>query len=133
MIKPFIKILTYHIYFNRKNILFHIFKHNYNKCLLVIIIIINVHILKKYKREKKNHIILNFSVRCTGYRLVRCKILSFIHLWSILLASNKCLEKNKIFGPPTFKTNSILVLMKGFSCLDIPIGDRNFVLGRKFS
>ena len=35
IIKPCIKILTHHIFFNRKNILSHIYKHNHNKYLII--------------------------------------------------------------------------------------------------
>jgi hypothetical protein len=35
IIKHLIRILTYYIFFNRNNILFHIYKHNHNKCLIL--------------------------------------------------------------------------------------------------
>ena len=37
IIKHLIKILTHYIFFNRNkgNILFHIYKHNHNKCLIL--------------------------------------------------------------------------------------------------
>ncbi len=50
--------------------IYFIYKHNNNKCLLINITIINFYIQTKYKREKKNHIMLNFLVRCKGYQLV---------------------------------------------------------------
>jgi hypothetical protein len=52
------------------NRIYSIYKHNNNKCLLINITIINFYIYTKNKREKKNHIMLNFLVRCTGYQLV---------------------------------------------------------------
>ena len=35
IIKHLIRILTYYIFFNRNNILFNIYKHNHNKCLIL--------------------------------------------------------------------------------------------------
>ena len=53
------------------NRIYSIYKRNNNKCLLINITIINFYIYTKNKRDKKkNHIILNFLVRCTGYQLV---------------------------------------------------------------
>jgi hypothetical protein len=52
------------------NRIYSIYKHNNNKCLLINITIINFYIYTKNKREKKNYIMLNFFVRCTGYQLV---------------------------------------------------------------
>ncbi len=46
--------------------IYSIYKHNNNKCL---IIIINFHIYTKNKREK-SHMMLNFLVRLTGYQLL---------------------------------------------------------------
>ena len=70
-------IILIYIFLNRKNILFHIYKHNHNKCplldfilyinaiiinvfFLIIIIIINFHIQTKNKREKKSYYIKLF-------------------------------------------------------------------------
>ena len=56
-----------YLYINKINFFSNnIYRHNNNKFILIIIII------RQNIIEKKNHIILNFPVYYTGYRLVLC-------------------------------------------------------------
>jgi hypothetical protein len=62
IVKPSIRILTHHIFFNRKNILFHISKHNHNKISNTKIYSIYRHNYKN-EREKQSYYV-KFSNNC---------------------------------------------------------------------